>query len=46
MTKHVAKFVAVMGAKGGCGKTTVTINLGSALNDFGREVILMDTNLT
>lgn len=34
--------ICVTNAKGGTGKTTVTINLGGALNERGREVLVVD----
>jgi len=36
------KTIAVVNQKGGCGKTTVSINLGSALADAGQKVLLVD----
>jgi chromosome partitioning protein len=36
------KIVAVINQKGGTGKTTTTINLGSALNKQGHKVLLLD----
>ncbi len=36
------KTIAVVNQKGGCGKTTVSINLSSALADAGQKVLLVD----
>jgi len=36
------RTIAVVNQKGGCGKTTVSINLASALADAGQRVLLVD----
>src|SRR3990167_6287456 len=42
----MAKLLTIISGKGGVGKTTTAINLGAALNSFGKEVIVLDANLT
>lgn len=39
------RVVAVTGGKGGVGKTTVSVNLGTALAQRGKDVLLLDADL-
>jgi septum site-determining protein MinD len=40
------KIIVITSGKGGVGKTTTAINLGAALNYFGKEVLVVDANLS
>lgn len=40
------KIIVITSGKGGVGKTTCAINLGAAMNAFGKDVLVIDGNLT
>jgi len=40
----MSKILTIVSAKGGVGKTTVAVNVTAALNNFGRNVILVEGN--
>ena len=40
------KIIVVTSGKGGVGKTTTAINLASAMNHFGEDVLVIDGNLS
>jgi septum site-determining protein MinD len=42
----MGKVYVILSGKGGVGKTTSAINLGTTMNAFGKEVIIVDANLT
>lgn len=39
------KFIVITSGKGGVGKTTTAVNLGAAMNYFGKDVLIVDANL-
>ncbi len=42
----MTRIITISSGKGGVGKTTLTANLGAAMNDMGKKVLVVDTNLT
>ncbi len=42
----MTRIIGVVSGKGGVGKTTVVANLGTALAKMGKDVIILDANLT
>lgn len=42
----MAKITVITSGKGGVGKTTSAVNLGAAINYFGRDALVIDGNLT
>lgn len=40
------KIIVITSGKGGAGKTTTAINLGAAMNKFGKDVLIVDANLS
>lgn len=42
----MARYISILSGKGGVGKSTTSVNLGGALNYFGRNVIIVDGNMT
>jgi septum site-determining protein MinD len=40
------KIIVIVSGKGGVGKTTTAINLGAAMNYFGKDVLIIDGNLS
>ena len=41
----MGKLIAIASAKGGVGKTTILLNLGTALTLFGKNTLILDANL-
>ncbi len=42
----MSKVITIISGKGGVGKTTTSINLGAALTELGKDVVVVDANLT
>jgi len=42
----MSRVITISSGKGGVGKTTTAVNLSIAIQQFGKEVILLDANLT
>ncbi|MBW6442596.1 AAA family ATPase [Patescibacteria group bacterium] len=42
----MGKVVGIISLKGGVGKTSSVVSLGSAISDFGKKVLLIDGNLS
>jgi len=42
----MARIIVITSGKGGVGKTTTAINLGAAINYFGKDVLIVDGNLS
>jgi len=40
------RVIGILSGKGGVGKTTLALNLGAAMADFGKNVVLVDGNMT
>ena len=45
MSTHPVQVIAVTGGKGGVGKSNVSVNLGIALAEKGRRVVLLDADM-
>lgn len=42
----MSRLIVITSGKGGVGKTTTAINLGAAINYFGKDVLVIDGNIT
>jgi len=46
VVQKMTRVLAVIGGKGGVGKTSLVSNLSAALNELGQDVVAVDANLT
>ena len=46
MVEKLTRIIAVLSGKGGVGKTTVVSNLGITLSELGKDVLVIDGNLS
>ena len=46
LTIIMARVISIISGKGGVGKTTTAVNLGASLVEMGRDVTIIDGNLT
>lgn len=42
----MAKIITILSGKGGVGKTVTAVNIATALNELGKNVVVVDSNLT
>ncbi len=42
----MTRIIACVSGKGGAGKTTLVANIGTAIAEIGKDIIVVDTNLT
>lgn len=42
----MSRVIVVTSGKGGVGKTTTSVNLATAINNFGEDVVVVDANFT
>lgn len=42
----MSRLIVITSGKGGVGKTTTAINLGAAINNFGKDVLIIDANFS
>jgi septum site-determining protein MinD len=42
----MTRIIVVTSGKGGVGKTTTAINLGAAINNFGKDALIIDGNIS
>jgi len=42
----MTRIIGIIGGKGGVGKTSLVANLGICLTEYGKDVVVLDSNLT